>query len=252
MKLFHDTWLIFRRSMKGTLRSPSWAIFALFTPVCNILLFTPFLRGVENTPGFPPGGAINIYAPGILVMLGLLSASFVGFGLINDMREGVIERFRVTPLNPLAVPLGMTLRDVLVLCTQSFLVVLVAWPLGLNVNLIILLLMVVILTFLGLMTSSISYALALSFMNENVIASTINMATLPLAILSGITLPLAIAPEWMRTVSFFNPLAHVVEAARAVFNHNYDDGAVLRGIVVLVVCSGLSLLWAARAFRRAV
>jgi ABC-2 type transport system permease protein len=185
-------------------------------------------------------------------MLGLLSASFVGFGLINDMREGVIERFRVTPLNPLAVPLGMTLRDVLILSIQSFLVMLVAWPFGLNVSLPVLALMVVVLALLGLMASSISYALALSFMNENVMASMINMVVLPLTLLSGITLPLAVAPEWMRTVALFNPLAHVVEAARAVFNNSYGDSVVLRGIVVLVVCSGLALFWAARAFRRAV
>jgi ABC-2 type transport system permease protein len=54
-------------------------------------------------PGFPPGGAFNVFVPGILVMTALFGSAFVGFGLCDEMREGVVERIVVTPMSRMAM-----------------------------------------------------------------------------------------------------------------------------------------------------
>jgi len=46
-------------------------------------------------------------------------ASGVGFSLIAELRFGVVERFRVTPVSRLALLLGRSLRDILTLLIQS-------------------------------------------------------------------------------------------------------------------------------------
>jgi ABC-2 type transport system permease protein len=133
MKLIRDTWLLFGRDLTATLRNPVWLIIGLFQPICFLLLFAPLLNSIANAPGFPPGGALTVFTPGMLVMMGLYGAAFVGFGLIADLRAGVIERLRVTPVSRLALLLGRALRDVLVV--QSAVMLLVAWPLGLRADL---------------------------------------------------------------------------------------------------------------------
>lgn len=40
-----------------------------------------------------------MFVPGLLVMVALFGSGFVGFGLCDELREGVIERMQVTPMS---------------------------------------------------------------------------------------------------------------------------------------------------------
>jgi ABC-2 type transport system permease protein len=251
MKLVRDTWLLFMRDMMVTLRNPAWLIIGLFQPVCFLLLFAPLLEGIAKAPGFPPGGALTVFTPGLLVMMGLYGASFVGFGLIADLRAGVIERLRVTPVSRLALLLGRALRDVVVLLVQSAILLLVAWPLGLRADLSGMVLAFGLLALIGLVMASCSYALALALKSEDALAPTINFFVLPLQLLSGITLPLTLAPLWIRNVAALNPLAYAVDAARVLFNGQLTNSAVLAGFVIMSALALLAMWWAARSFRQA-
>ena len=56
-----------------------------------------------------------MFVPGLLIQLALFGTLFVGFGLIAELRAGVVERMRVTPVSRFAMLLGRTLRDVSIL-----------------------------------------------------------------------------------------------------------------------------------------
>ncbi len=252
MRVFRDTWLLFARSMKETLRSPVWLIIGLFIPICYMLLFAPLLNSLTNAPGFPAGGALTVFTPGVLVMLSMYSAGFVGYGLLTELRQGVIERLRVTPVSRLALLLGRALRDVVNLLVQSVLLVLIAWLMGLRADPVGVLLMFILLILVGLLMSSLSYALALATKDENSLASTLQTLTMPLLLLSGILLPLNLAPPQIRFIALINPFAYTVDAARALFIGNFGDIKVAQGFVVLLVITLLTLWWAASSFRRAI
>jgi ABC-2 type transport system permease protein len=251
MKLLRDSWLLFMRELMQTLRNPVWLIIGLFQPICFLLLFAPLLDGIAQAPGFPPGGALNVFTPGLLVMMGMYGAAFVGFGLIADLRAGVIERLRVTPVSRLALLLGRAARDVLVLVVQSLLLILAAWPMGLRINVGGIVVAFGLVALIGLILASCSYALALAFKSEDALAPTINFFIVPLQLLSGITLPLTLAPLWIRNIAAFNPLSYAVDAARSLFNGTLADGSVMRGFGVLVVLALLATWWAAQSFRQA-
>jgi ABC-2 type transport system permease protein len=102
-----------------------------------------------------------------------------------------------------------------------------------------------------MMMASVSYAIAMAMKDENALASTLNTITLPLLLLSGITLPLALAPESIRTLAKFNPFAHTVDAARALTAGLFDDRSVVLGFGIIAVLMVLAIMWAARAFRQA-
>ncbi len=109
MKLLRDTWLVFGRYLGLLLRNPAWVAIGVIQPVLYLVLFAPFLKSIASTRGFPPGGAYNVFVPGLLIQLGLFGAAGVGFSLIAELRYGVIERLRVTPVSRLALLLGRAL-----------------------------------------------------------------------------------------------------------------------------------------------
>ncbi|MFZ0626104.1 MAG: ABC transporter permease, partial [Acidimicrobiia bacterium] len=70
MGFFHETWLVFSRAMRLSLRNPVWVILGLIQPILYLTLFGPLLEPVANAPGFPPGDAWLVFVPGLLVQLG--------------------------------------------------------------------------------------------------------------------------------------------------------------------------------------
>ncbi len=250
-KFFRDTWLLFVSHLRTTLRNPVWVIMGLFQPVCYMLLFAPLLAGLPDTPGIPAGKALNVFTPGMLVMMAIYNTAFVGFGLIDNLRSGVIERLRVTPASRLALLLGMVARDVVTFLVQCFLLLVVAVVMGLRPDPIGLPVAVVFLVLIGLVMASCSYALALTVKEEGALAASINSITLPLTLLSGFFLPLDLAPSLLRWLARFNPFAYAVDTARALVDGKLTDPAVPIGFAMFAALAVLALWWAIAMMRQA-
>lgn len=254
-KLVRDTWLVFGRSMTLTLRNPVWIIVGLMQPVYYLLLFGPLLENVSG-PGMPTGGgaaaAFQFFVPGLLVQLALFGTLFVGFGLIAELRAGVLERMRVTPVSRFALLLGRAGRDVVTLLVQAILLTVLSLPLGLEIQVGPFLLTLGLLILLALLGASTSYAAALILKSEDALAPLANFVMMPILLLSGVFLPMTFAPNWLQNLSEINPLKHGVDAARALFAGNAGDASVPFALVLLSVLCVASVVWAARRFARAV
>ena len=251
MRVFRDTWLIFERSIVLSLRNPVWVIMGILQPILYLLLFGPLLTNIARMPGFPPGGAFNVFVPGLLVMTALFGSAFVGFGLCDEMREGVVERMTVTPMSRVAMLVGRSLRDVVLLVGQGLIIVLLAMPFGLEINLGGVAVAFLMLALIGIMMSPVSYTLALVLKSEDALAPVVNGISLPLLLLSGVMLPMSLAPDWLQTVARFNPLYHAVAAIRSLFNATYGDSEIVLGVVLLVVLAMITIRIGARSFSRA-
>ncbi|HEY7176581.1 MAG TPA: ABC transporter permease, partial [Micromonosporaceae bacterium] len=129
MKLARDTWLLFQRQCSLVLRNPVWLIVGIIQPLYYLFLFGPLLKPALR-PALQAKGIANptssdvyrFFVPGVLVQLAIFGTFFVGFALISELRAGVIERTRVTPVSRLAMLLGRSLRDVVTLLFQSALI----------------------------------------------------------------------------------------------------------------------------------
>ncbi|RBY89562.1 ABC transporter permease [Blastococcus sp. TF02A-30] len=246
--LLRDTYTVFARSMRLSLRNPAWLVISLMQPVLYILLFGPLLEPLSGQLG--SGNAYQIFVPGILVQLGIFGALFVGFGLIAEYRAGVIESQRVTPASRTALLLGRVLRDVVVLLVQGTLLVLVSIPLGLRAPLAGVVLTLVVIALLGAAFASVSYALALTLKSEDAFAPLLNAFVLPVLLLSGILLPMSLAPGWLQAVSDVNPLKHVVEGARQFFVGGYGTSTAWWGVAMTLLLAVLGWFFGVRRFRR--
>ncbi len=251
MTFVRETWIVFSRALRLSLRNPVWVVIGLTQPVLYLALFGPLLKTVvQSTPGLPPGDAWQIFVPGLLVQLGIFGAAFVGFGLIAEWRAGVIERMRVTPAHRTALLAGRVARDVLVLGVQGALLMLVAVPFGLRVPVGGALLALLVVAFLAAAFSSLSYAAALVLKSEDALAPLLNGIAIPLLLLSGILLPMSLAPAWLRTLSDVNPLKHVVDGIRALFRGDLATSVAGWGLVWALGLVAVGVLVGARTFRR--
>jgi ABC-2 type transport system permease protein len=97
----------------------------------------------------------------------------------------------------------------------------------------------------------VSYTLALVLKSEDALAPVVNGLTLPLLLLSGVMLPMSLAPDWLQTVARFNPLYHAVAAIRALFNASYGDSEIVIGVAALAVLAVVTLALGTRSFGRA-
>ena len=250
MKLVRDTSLIFSRQMRLLLRNPVWIFVGVFQPVMYLLLFAPLLKPALQVSS--NAEAYEIFVPGLLVLLAIFGGLFQGFGLIAELRAGIIERSRVTPVSRLALLLGRSLRDVVSLIAQAVIITLLALIFDLRVFIGNLLLAYLMLALISLMTSALSYGVALLVRSEDALAPLMNTVAQPVLLLSGILLPLTFAPGWLQGIANWDPFSWAVDGTRALFRGDLGSADVWQGLVIMAVLAVLSVLWAAREFARSV
>jgi len=250
MTMLRDTRLMFMRNAQHTLKSPIFVFVSMFQPLMYLVLFMPLLNSLGGVPGLPIGKTVDVFIPGLLVLQALFGTAFVGFSLIDDIRSGVIERFLVTPVKRPAILLGRVLRDAVVLLLQCVLITLVAIPFGLSVNLGGFLLSLLLYALIGVTMASVSYGFALIYKIEDPLAPTLNTITLPVSLLSGIILPLALAPLWLQDLAKINPFSYAVDATRALFAGDFQSVGVVQGFAVIGILAVLVFMWGLRSLER--
>ncbi|MET3900503.1 ABC-2 type transport system permease protein [Devosia sp. UYZn731] len=245
MTFFSDTWTVFTRAMRLSLRQPMWVAIGVLQPILYLTLFGPLLVPLANAPGFPPGDAWTVFVPGLLVQLGIFGGAFVGFGIIAEWRSGVIDRELVSPASRTALITGRVLRDVVVLVVQAIILIVCALFFGLRVPVGAAVLGIIMIGLLGAAFSYFSYSAGLAMKSEDAFAPLVNMVSLPILLLSGILLPMSLAPQWLQLLSDVNPFKHIVNAVRALFRGEVGTFEVGLGLVLALILIALGA-WAGK------
>ena len=104
-----DTVVIAKRNLLRIPRQPDLLIAYTIQPVMFIVLFVYVFGGAITTPGYD---YVDFLMPGIITQ----SIAFGGFvtaiGLNEDLRKGLIDRFRSLPMARSAVLAGRTIADI--------------------------------------------------------------------------------------------------------------------------------------------
>ena len=253
MKFLRDTWLVFQRQTLLLVRNPVWVTVGIIQPLFYLLLFAPLLKPALSRPGqvLTDAQTYRIFVPGILVMLAMFMG-FSGFGLIAELRAGIIERSRVTPVSRVALLLGRTLRDVASLLFQATVVTLLAVAFGLRANMTDVVLAFLLVALMAMFMASIGYALGLKLRSEDALAPLLNMFVVPIMLLSGILLPLTLAPLWLQRVADWNPFSWGVEASRALFQGDRGSDFIWQALLILGPLTALAVIVSSRAFAKSV
>jgi ABC-2 type transport system permease protein len=247
--MLNETWVVFQRGMRQQLRNPVWVFFGLTQPILYLVLFGPLLKNVSGG-GLGGNASWSVFVPGLLLQLCIFTGGFAGFGIIQELREGVVERQRVTPARRLSLILGRSLGNTVTIGVQALILCLVAIPFGLDASVTGVTLSILVIMLLTLGVSSASYAGGLILKDEDSFAPLIQGVSLPAMLLSGVFLPMALAPDWLRHLSQANPLTYSLDALRALFRGDLAGHDVAVGTAASLVMAGLLLWWGSRAFQR--
>ena len=246
--LLSDTALIFGRYARQTLGSKLQIIFGVLMPLLYLLFFGPLLTGL---PLGTKGDSWQILVPGLLLQLALFGALFSGFSVLIEKQLGVMERMRVTPVSRLALLLGRVLRDATLFVFQSVLLVLAALVMGLRAPPAGVLIGFAFVAVLTAALASLSYALALKVSTPQEFGPTVNAVSMPSMLLSGLMLPMALAPGWLDVLSHFVPFRYLVDAVRAAYVGEYAGPAMLYGVLMAAGFALVSVIVGTRVFRKA-
>ncbi len=245
--IFTATWVVFSRQMRQLIRNPVWVFFGLTQPILYLVLFGPLLKNVSGG-GLGGEDSWNVFVPGLLLQLAIFGAGFAGFAIIQELREGVVDRQRVTPAPRFSLIMGRTLSNVVTIGMQGSLLTVVAIPFGLHPSWGGVLLSLTLICILALGIASASYAMGLILGNEDSFAPMVQGVSLPLLLLSGVLLPMTLAPSWLQFLSKLNPLSYVVAAERALFHGEFRSSSILTGMLTAIGFTIFLAWWATRRF----
>ena len=244
-----DTWLVMVRELKPTVRNPFSVVFSMIQPLFFLGLFGPLLVAVSDQS---TADTLQTFVPGILVMSVLFAASTTGSNLLLEIQTGSHERMLVTPLSRSSLLVGRALKEIVPLAAQATLIVAVVIPFGFDLHVAGALVGVALLAAFGVGLGALSYTLALAVKANDWMFWLVQQTLLfPLLILSGMLLPVEDGPAWLRTLSRFNPLTHIVDAERLLFDGVFDDRKVLYGAISALLMAVVGLVVGIRAMHRA-
>jgi ABC transporter DrrB family efflux protein len=246
-----DTFVLAKRSLKRIRRQPDLLLAFTVQPVMFVLLFVYVFGGAIETPGFD---YVDFLMPGIIVQSMAFGGFVTALGLAEDVKKGLIDRFRSLPMWSPAVLTGRILADIGTNVIQLVVMLGVGIAVGfwfstgvLEVVAGIALLLQIgyafswVFAFIGLLASSPEASNAYGF-----------TIIFPLTFVSSAFVPVESMPRWLEPVAENNPFTTMVDAARALFLDtpagNDVWGAVVWCFVIIAVFGPLS----AWRYRRAV
>lgn len=74
---------------------------------------------------------------------------------------------------------------------------------------------------------------------------------MPSMLLSGLMLPMTLAPGWLDTLSHLMPLRYLVDAMRDAYTGSYATAHMLYGVLTALALTALAVTVGTRAFRGA-
>ena len=246
-----DMLVLARRSLLRIPRQPDLLVGFTVQPVMFVLLFVYVFGGAIQTPGYD---YVDFLMPGIIVQTMAFGGFVTALGLAEDMKKGLIDRFRSLPMSRSAVLTGRTLADVATNAVQLVVMIGVGLLVGfdfktgiLDVIAGIALLLLIgyafswVFAFIGLASSSPEASNAFGF-----------IFILPLTFASSVFVPVESMPDWLQRFAEVNPITTMTDATRALFlgtpAHNDVWGAVVWSLGIAVVF-GLLAVW---RYRRAI
>ena len=249
-RLVTDTLIIAERNVVRLKRAPELLIGFTVQPIMFVLLFAYVFGGAISTPGY---SYIDYLIPGIIVQNIAFGGFATALGLNDDVRKGLIDRFRSLPMSRAAVLAGRTLSDV-VTNTLSMTILLITGVIigftfqttfldalaGIGILLLFGYSFSWFLAFLGLLVSSPESVNSVGF-----------IAVFPLTFLSSAFVPVASLPDGLQQFAEVNPFTIVVDSIRHLWLVGPNNNDVLGAVIWSLVIVGVFAPLAVGAYRRA-
>jgi ABC-2 type transport system permease protein len=244
------TWQVSLRYIRALVRQPAWVGISLVQPVIWLLLFGALFKRTADIPGFTSGSYIEFLTPGVVVMLAISTAGWVGMAFIDDINRGTMDRLLVSPIWRGALNLGSVAQSVLSIVIQSAIVVGLSLAVGghFRNGVAGVAVLIVLAGLLGAVFASLSNGVAVLTRQRETLIGLVTMVTLPLTFLSSALMQQSLLPDWIQWISRFNPVNWAAEAGRSAVSATPDWSLIASRSGFLAALLLLSAIFATRAF----
>jgi ABC-2 type transport system permease protein/oleandomycin transport system permease protein len=181
-----------------------------------VLLFVYVFGGAISTPGFD---YVDFLIPGILVQTICFGGALTAVGLTEDLKKGLIDRFRSLPMARSAVLAGRTASDVVVNCGSIAIMIAVGLIVGFSFNSTVpeVLYGIFLLLLFGYAFSWVFALIGLSVNSAEAAQQFGFTAIFPLTFISSAFVPVDSMPDVLRAFAKVNPFTVTVDAMRSLF-----------------------------------
>ncbi|MEW5874218.1 MAG: ABC transporter permease [Candidatus Zixiibacteriota bacterium] len=209
------TWSLLRREFVRFIRQRHRVFGALGQPVIFLLLLGGGLGGSFRNPMIAGRqGYFEYFFPGTLLLVLLFTAIFSTISVIEDRKEGFLQSVLISPTPAWAIVLGKTLGGTALALVQAVVILLAAPLVGIEFHPLAWLGAVGVMFVIALGMTALGHLIAWRMDSVQGYHAIMNVALLPMWLLSGAFFPAAGAAVWMRVVMFINPLTYGLSALR--------------------------------------
>jgi ABC-2 type transport system permease protein len=215
---FSDGWITTRRNLIKIKRVPDILVFTTLQPIMFVLLFSYVYAGVIDIPG---STYAEFIMAGIFAQTVVFGSTYSGSAMAQDLKDGIIDRFRTLPMSPSAVLIGRTNGDLLINTISMIVMMLTGLIVGWRIRSSFLegLAGVVLLLLFAYAFSWVMAFLGMSVRSPEVINNVAFLILFPLTFISNAFVPSESLPRPLEIFAEYNPVSALVEAARQLFGN---------------------------------
>ncbi|MFD4421210.1 ABC transporter permease [Agromyces sp. NPDC058484] len=215
---FSDGWAATKRNLIKIKRVPDVLVFTTLQPIMFVLLFTYVYEGVIDLPGI---SYTEFIMAGIFAQTILFGSTWSGSAMAQDLKNGIIDRFRTLPMNRSAVLVGRTNGDLVINSLSMVVMIAAGLIVGWRITTSVWegLAGIALLLLFGYSFSWVMAFVGMSVRSPEVINNASFIILFPLTFISNVFVPSETLPGPLQTFAEFNPVSALVMAARELFGN---------------------------------
>ena len=241
---FFDSLIVARRNLMQIVRIPAVLVFELVQPVMFVLLFRYVFAGnIGEMEQF--GGYVFFLMPGIIVQNAIFGATTTAIGIAEDLKSGLVDRFRSLPMARSAMLAGRATSDLIKNFILLLVVIGIAYLVGFSFKngFVNALAMIVVVMAVSFSMSWVMAAIALSVKKLEAVQAAAFTGIFPLVFISSALVQVSGMHPWLQGIARNNPITHWANLARyfAIGEFPGMGGSVEHLIVMSAIWIGVFL-----------
>lgn len=210
-----DSLVMIKRSSMHIIRNTDQLLGTFFQPIMFLVLFTAVFGGAIATEG---GSYINFLLAGIIVQTLAFGSTTTAIAVTNDLKRGIVDRFRSLPMSNLAVLNGHVVSDLFRNGLSTIVMLVAGLAIGFRPTATITE-WIALAGLLALFTLSLSWLSAIL----GVLAKSVEgvqwltfIIIFPLTFASSAFVDPSTMTSWLRVFAENQPVTHMVDAVRSL------------------------------------
>lgn len=248
---FQDALLLGGRNLRRIPRNPDLLVGVTIQPVMFVVLFTYVFGGAISTPGF---SYIEFFLPGVMAQMISFSGYATALGISDDLRKGLIDRFRSLPMARSAVLAGRTLSDLVMTAIAILTMTIVGLAVGFSFQTDALQIFagILLLFLFGFTMSWIYCYIGLIASSPESASAIITVIIFPLTFVSSAYAPTESMPKVVEAIANANPITSIIDALRALWIGTPANSDIWVSVIWLVAGTMIFFVLATRRYKSTV